>query len=88
MSSDDSIVKNEHIQSMSEILHRLAHLWHISIELTSIICIACYSCMRTRISMEMDVTKYSTVRMEKCTNDDNDYKTIETLKIVADTICV
>lgn len=48
MLSDDSIVKNEHIQSMSEILHRLAHLWHISIELTSIICIACYSCMRTR----------------------------------------
>lgn len=48
MSSDDSIVKNEHIQSMSEILHRLAHLWHIYIELTSIICIACYSCMRTR----------------------------------------
>lgn len=40
------------------------------------------------ISMEMGVTKYSTVRMEKCTNDDNDYKTIETLKIVADTIHV
>lgn len=70
--------------AISLIRHHLAQLWyHLLNQHQSFAShIAVFSMCR-----DVDDIPIGIFYEIKCTNDDNDYKTIETLKIVADTIC-